>query len=77
MQDDVGARRLARSHWPITVSRLGNDEPTADRTTPEQRIGMMWELVVQAWAVAGLEIPDYDRAHTPICVRRRDQQQDE
>jgi len=31
---------------------------------------MMWELVVQAYAIAGIPIPDYDRAHTPIRIRR-------
>lgn len=46
-------------------------EPPPDSTTPLERVGMMWELVVQAYAVAGIPIPNYDRAHTPIRVLRR------
>jgi len=32
---------------------------------------MMWELAVRAYGMAGIPIPDYDRAHTPIRVVRR------
>lgn len=72
MQDDEQARRHARRHWPITVQELGS-EPPPDSTTPLERIGMMWELAVQAYAIAGIPIPDYDRAHTPVRVVRLDQ----
>ena len=72
MQDDEQARRHARRHWPITVHALGSEQPI-DATTPLQRVGMMWELVVQAYAVAGIPIPDHDRAHTPVRVVRLDQ----
>jgi len=72
MQDDEQARRHARRHWPITLHALGS-EPPPDSTTPLERIGMMWELVVQAYATAGIPIPDYDRAHTPVRVVRLDQ----
>lgn len=70
MQDDEQARRHARRNWPIAVHALGS-EPPPDSTTPLERVGMMWELVVQAYAVAGIPIPNYDRAHTPIRVLRR------
>ena len=70
MDDDRTARRQARKDWPVVVRRLGDEEPV-DETTPEQRIAMMWELVVQAWAIAGKPIPDYDRAHMPVRVLRR------
>jgi hypothetical protein len=73
MQDDdkvsEAARRLARAKWPVTIHRLG-DDPPPDATTAEQRLAMMCELTVQAWALAGLPIPDYDRAHTPVRVMR-------
>jgi len=69
MTDDELARRLARSQWPVTMHRLG--EPASlDATTPLERVGMMWDLVVQAYAIAGIPIPDYDRTHTPVRVRR-------
>lgn len=70
MQDDEQARREARRHWPITVHAL-DSEPPLDATTPLQRVGMMWELAVQAYAIAGIAIPDYDRAHAPVRVLRR------
>lgn len=68
-------RAAARASWPIRVRRLGADDtPELHDTTPEQRIEMMWELVVQAWAVAGTALPAYERHETPVRVRRlRDQ----
>lgn len=76
MQDDAEARRRARAGWPVAVYRLGQ-EPAADGTTAEQRLSMMWELVVQAYAIAGRAIPDYERAHVAIQVRRRDEAEDD
>ncbi len=37
----------------------------------------MWELVEQAWALAGKTIPVVDRAHMPIRVRRLGEDADE
>lgn len=67
--NEKNERQRERSNWPIRVRRLG--EEAIDDTTPEQRIAMMWELAVQAWAIAGKPIPDYDRAHTPVRILRR------
>ncbi len=64
------ARRSLRAAWPVRVTR--HDAPGADLdTTPEQRLAMMWELATQAWAMAGRALPDYDRSHTPVSMRRR------
>lgn len=64
-------RAAARADWPIRVRQLGDDDETIlHDTTPEQRIGMMWELVVQAWAVAGIPIPDYERHEMPVRITR-------
>jgi hypothetical protein len=71
VQDDAEVRRARRADWPVRVVPLGADSPDALDTTPEQRIEMMWELAVQAYGVAGIPIPDYDRANTPSCVVRR------
>jgi len=71
MQDDFEARRAARANWPIQKAKVADDGADATGTSPEQRVGMMWELVVQAWAVAGRTIPTCDRANTPIRKRRR------
>ena len=68
----VAARRRARAAWPIRVFRLG-DEPGDDlsgRTTPEERIDMMWQLAVDAWTAAGYRLPNYTRAQMPCRVVR-------
>jgi len=65
-------RRARRAEWPIRVYRLG-EEPGDDlsaRTTPAQRLAMMWPLAREAWAVAGRALPSYGRNETPISIRR-------
>ena len=37
------------------------------------RLAATWELTLQAWAIAGLPLPDYDRANTPIRLVRPEQ----
>jgi hypothetical protein len=49
------------------------EEPSEDlsaTTTAAERLGMMWRLARDAWAVAGRPIPDYPRERTPISKRR-------
>lgn len=74
-QDDFEARRRRRAHWAVRVCRRGEEAVGCGDATPEQRIAMMWELAVQAWTLAGLPIPDYDRAHTPVRVLRRGEEE--
>jgi len=60
-------RAAARASWPLRRYRLGC-EPSDDlshTTTPEQRLGMMWELAVQAWHLSGRELPTYSRHEIP------------
>jgi hypothetical protein len=48
-------------------------EPSDDltsTTTAEQRVAMVWELTLEAWAVSGREMPAYTRAETPVTTRR-------
>jgi hypothetical protein len=71
VDDDAEARRARRTDWPVRVVSRGDEPPAGLATKPEERIEMMWELAVQAWRLAGLPIPDYDRANTPIRVVRR------
>ena len=66
MPDD-DRRRSDRSAWPVRVCRLG-DEPRADESTASDRLAMMWELVVQSWAMAGRTIPDYERRDAPVRI---------
>ena len=66
------ARRNARAAWPVTVSRLGQEpaDDLSDRTTPEQRLAMMWTLAVDAWTVGGRPLPSYPRRLMPGRVIR-------
>ncbi len=70
--DDRRARAEARRSWPIKAYRLGEEPPEdlSASTTAAERLGMMWQLAQDAWAMAGRPIPDYPREETPIRKRR-------
>jgi hypothetical protein len=66
--DNSKRRATGRRTWPVRKFRLG-DEPSddlSDVTTAEDRLRMMWELTVDAWALSGERIPDYDRGAAPV-----------
>ena len=66
------ARAAARHSLPIRVFRLGA-EPSDDlsgSTTPAQRLAMMWPLALEAWSVAGRQLPRYAREEIPVRVIR-------
>ncbi len=73
---DVPKRAEARAGWQVRKFRLG-EEPSEDlsaTTTAAERLGMMWRLAQDAWALtqagAGRPIPDYRREEMPIVKRR-------
>jgi hypothetical protein len=72
MTDQRQRRAAARSTWPVRRFRLGEEpgDDLSDSTTPEERLAMMWELAVEAWTLAGREVPDYDRRLAPGRVTR-------
>jgi hypothetical protein len=73
MSDDAASRAAARKSWPIRKFQLG-EEPSDDlsaTTTAAERIAMVWQLTQDAWASAGLKIPDYSRQETPVRVLMR------
>lgn len=79
MNEPAGKRAATRRDWPIRAYRLG-DEPDEDlsaTTSAAERLGMMWQLARDAWAMAGREIPSYPRSEMPIRVRRLDQADDD
>jgi hypothetical protein len=61
-------RASARGKWPVRKYRLGNEpsDDLRDATTAEERLQMMWPLTVDAWAVSGKQLPDYDRSAAPV-----------
>jgi hypothetical protein len=61
-----------RSGWPIRRFRLG-EEPPDDLTavtTAEDRLGMMWRMAREGWAVAGRSLPGYQRSEMPSRLYR-------
>jgi hypothetical protein len=66
-------RRDVRRSWPARVVRAGQAVDTDDLssvTTPEQRVGMMWQLAEQAWSFTGSPLPTYERRTMPARVIR-------
>jgi len=47
----------------------GLESERNNRPTAEQRLLMMWPLTLDAWALAGLQLPTYARHETPISFR--------
>jgi hypothetical protein len=73
MSHEAGTRPTGpRSDWTVRKYALGQ-EPGDDlsaSTTAEQRLAMMWSLALRAWALTGSPLPDYQRANSPVVVRR-------
>jgi hypothetical protein len=70
-QPSAQERAEARRSWPVRKHGLG-EEPSEDlsaSTTAAERLGMMWRLAQDAWAMAGRPIPDYPRHEMPISKR--------
>ena len=73
MTDSPRERRAReRRDWPVRKVRLGQEPPDdlCSTTTAAERLAMVWQLTLDAWAMAGREIPDYLRSEMPIHVRR-------
>lgn len=79
MTEPSRQRADARRDWPARVHRLGEApaENLSDSTTAAERLGMMWQLAQDAWAMAGREIPSYPRSEMPIRIRRLGEAADE
>jgi hypothetical protein len=67
---------MPRSDWPIRRYRLGEEpgDDLSDLTTAEERLAKMWALAREGWALAGRELPTYDRANIPMRLFRRGEQ---
>ena len=65
-------RASRRQAWTVRKYVLGH-EPCDDlsaSTTPDERLAMMWPLALEAWALSGAGVPDYERRETPVRMRR-------
>ena len=72
---DVHADRsftvMAHRVSSVVLRRL-QDAPDAGlsgATTPSVRVALVETLTREAWTLAGLEIPAYDRCHAPVSLR--------
>jgi hypothetical protein len=70
---EARARRAkARAGWPVAHTSLAaqlDDDLTA--LSVSERIAMVWQLTLDAWAMMGAAIPDYERSQMPGKVVRR------
>jgi hypothetical protein len=71
-EPDRQQRARARSTWPVRKLRLEDDhgEDLSASTTAEERLAMVEILTREAWSLAGLPLPHYSRAKTPMVIRR-------
>ncbi len=55
----------------MRLYRLGAEpgDDLSSTTTVAERLAMMWPLALDAWALTGRPLPDYERAETPVSVR--------
>lgn len=69
--DDQAERMRQRSSWPVKRVTLGQEsDDLSGETTAADRIAMMWPLALEAWNVAGLPIPEYERKDAPSRLVR-------
>lgn len=69
--EDRAERAGRRGSWPIRRTDLSQQsDDLSGETTAADRIAMMWPLALEAWRVAGLPIPEYERKDAPIRVVR-------
>ena len=72
MDRDAEQRRAARASWPVVRVALRDERPDfVESGTPSERIAMVHQLTLDAWAMAGLPIPDYRRDAAPGRIVRR------
>ena len=65
---------MNESERPVRVVRLHDPDTQDDMrsTTPEQRLGMMWQLAVDAWAFMGEPLAESRLPRHVVRVVRRE-----
>ena len=66
------SQRPDRSHYLVRKSTLAeqDDDLDLENTTPAERIGMMWQLALDAWAFTGEPIAEPRLSRHIVRVRR-------
>ena len=75
MPHDLEAERrhAARQNWPglkTTLEQAKEADDLRATTTMEERLGMMWRLTLNAWAMSSQVLPTYTRMQMPGRVIR-------
>jgi hypothetical protein len=67
VQDDREQRARARSRWPgeLTTLEGQSDAALVLHGTPGERVAMVWRITLDAWAMSGRPMPEYERANMP------------
>ena len=62
-----------RKEWAVRKYALGHEpgDDLSSSTTPEERLAMMWSLALDAWALTGAVVPNYERRAAPVRKFRR------
>lgn len=75
-RDELLPADSERSAWPVRRYEIGA-EPSGDlsrTTSATERIAMMWPLALEAWALAGLDVPTASIRDMPSRIVRGAQQ---
>lgn len=68
-----GTRQEHRRRYPVRKSTLHEQDadPDLENTTAAERLGMMWQLTLDAWAFAGQPLAESRLPRHLVRVRRR------
>jgi hypothetical protein len=67
VSDEREQRARARAEWPgvLTTLEQQTDAAIVRHGTPGERVAMVWRITLDAWAMSGRELPEYERADMP------------
>ena len=67
-------RREHRRRYPVrkTTLQQQDEDPDLENTTPAERLGMMWQLTLDAWAFTGQPLAESRLPRHLVRVQRRE-----
>lgn len=71
-EDAAEQRRLERSRYPVRKTTLQEQDELSglEGTTSAERIGMMWQLALDAWAFTGTSDAEMPMRRDVVCIYR-------
>jgi hypothetical protein len=70
--DAVSKRQLDRSRLQVVALHDQDNNADLENTTPAERIGMMWQLALDAWAFMGEPVAEPGLPRHIVRVLRRE-----